>query len=403
MRRFALGLLLLPVLAGCRTEADAKPGTATRDSAGVRIVEHHGGESEIAWRVADRPELDLTGAEAGKGPGLYQVMGAVRLGDGRIVVANGGTSTLEIFGADGAHQRSVGRAGDGPGEFRALSWVGRFAGDSIAAWDSGTGRLSVFTPAGDFARSVAPAQPLGIFPRAEGALDGGALLLALHQPSLGMSATEGVHVQRDTISLAVLRPDGAVAVLGRFPGSEVLASGNPAGGLMMMPLPFGRATIAAGSGGRVYVADGDRWEIAEYAPGGGVRALVRADRELQPVTPADVRAYRERLVTLGAENNGAIARQHARMLDRAPYPKQKPAITGLLVDAHGNLWVESPESGEGTLARGWTIVSPDGRMLGRARKPDALTVHQVGDGWLIGTATDGEIEHVRLYRITPTH
>jgi len=403
MRRVARGLLLLPVLAGCRTEADAKPGVATRDSAGVRIVEHHGGEPAVAWQVADRPELDLTGAEAGKGPGLYQVMGAVRLGDGRIVVANGGTSTLEIFGADGAHQRSVGRAGDGPGEFRALSWVGRFAGDSIAAWDSGAGRLSIFTPAGDFARSVAPAQPLGIFPRAEGALDGGALLLSLHQPSLGMSATEGVHVQRDTISLAVLRPDGAVTVLGRFPGTEVLASGNPAGGLMMMPLPFGRSTVAAGSGGRVYVASGEPGNIAEYAPGGGVRALVRADRERQPVTSADVRAYRQKLVALGAENNGAIARQHTRMLDRAPYPKRKPAITDMRVDAAGNLWVESPEPGEGTLARGWTVVSPDGRMLGRARKPDDLNVHQVGDGWILGTFTDGGLEHVRLYRVTRTH
>jgi hypothetical protein len=400
MRRSTLGVLLLPVLVGCRNEAGAGPGVTTRDSAGIRIVEIHGSAPGSAWSVAARPALDITGGEPGTGPGLYRVMGAARLADGRIVVANGGSNTLEVFAPDGRHERTLGRAGDGPGEFRALSWVGRASEDSIAAWDSAPGRLSVFTPQGGYARSVAPRQPLGVFPQVQGELADGAVLLVLHQPTLGMATTSDVHVQRDTISLAVLHPDGGVNLLGRFPGTEVLASGSPAGGLMMMPLPFGRQTVAAARGGRVYAATGERWEVAEYAAEGGLRALIRADRNRRPVTRSDVRKYRESVVMLGGEGNAALSRQRAQLLARAPYPGRKPAITALRVDAEGNLWVESPAAEEGAMGGEWAVVSPAGRVLGRVRLPDGLAVQQVGPGWLLGTAAEGGVEHVRLYRFT---
>ncbi|HEX8904489.1 MAG TPA: hypothetical protein VF771_06590, partial [Longimicrobiaceae bacterium] len=273
-------------------------------------------------------------------------------------------------------------------------------GDTIAAWDSGSERLSIFTPAGDFVRTVAPRQPLGVFPQILGALDGGALLLALHQASVGMSGASDVHVQRDTFRLGVLRPGGEVTEIGRFPGMEFAVSGSPTSGLMMMQRPFGLHTVAAAHGSTVYVAGGERWEVAEYAAKGGLRRLIRADRARRPVTAADQRTYRQTTVTRGDEGNQALRRQREHILARLPYPKQKPAITALQVADDGTLWVESPEEREGTLAGEWTVISPAGQVLGRVRVPEALWVWQVGPDWLLGLAAGDDGEHVRLYRLT---
>jgi len=41
-----------------------------------------------------------------------------RLADGRIAVLDGGSRELRLFSADGVYEQSIGRAGDGPGEFQ---------------------------------------------------------------------------------------------------------------------------------------------------------------------------------------------------------------------------------------------------------------------------------------------
>ncbi|HEX9936929.1 MAG TPA: hypothetical protein VGB15_07395 [Longimicrobium sp.] len=403
MRRWTAGALLLAVTAGagCRERADARPPLAVRDSAGVRIVEHRGSTATVpAWRVEPAPMVDLGGAGGGNGPALYRVAEVLRLDDGRIVVANGGSSALEIFGANGAHLRSVGRAGDGPGEFRSLSWVGRVAGDTLAAWDSGLGRLSLFTPAGDYVRSVSARGPLRMYPQAVGVLAGGGVVLALHKPALGMSRTTDVHVQRDTVTYAALSANGEMRDLASVPGTEMLVSGDPAGGLMVMPLPFGRQSAAAVAGDRVYVTDGERYQVAAYDAVGRLRGILRSDRPRVPVTREAVEGYRRSLVTLGAEGNAALQRQQAELLDKAPLPSHMPAITGLRTDPGGSLWAESPVSGGDQPASEWRVFSPEGPVIASVRLPERLDLRQVGRDWVLGIDLDADqAEHVKVYRL----
>jgi len=78
-----------------------------------------------------------------------------RLADGRLVVADGDSRTLRFFGADGTLQRTSGRVGSGSGEFRSITYMSRWRGDSVLVWDVPQRRLSVFDDAGAFARSFA--------------------------------------------------------------------------------------------------------------------------------------------------------------------------------------------------------------------------------------------------------
>lgn len=55
---------------------------------------------------------------------MFQSMStALRLSDGRLLVGDGATQRLVLFDRRGEDLQAIGRAGAGPGERRALTWV----------------------------------------------------------------------------------------------------------------------------------------------------------------------------------------------------------------------------------------------------------------------------------------
>jgi hypothetical protein len=364
----------------------------------VRLVDNRGSApGELGWKVDPAPLVSIGGAGEEGGP-LFQVTDAMRLGDGRIVVASAGTQQLRIYGADGRLLRAVGRAGEGPGEFRAPFWLGRLRGDSIAAWDAALRRFSIFTPSGDFGRAVRPAGSLGVFPQAVGVLPDGRFIIAASTGSQVLPPPG--QARRDTAAYLVIDAAGAVVdTLGRFPGAEMVAAGTPATGFLLRPLPFGRQTVTAVQDGRLYVGTGDRYEIAAYEPGRGLRAIYRAQRQGLPVTREDVRDYQRTLVTLGG--NAQAKAQEAKALEDAPIPARMPPLTALKVDSAGNLWVQDPQKPGDTRGSVWTVLARDGRARGTVRVPAGLAVKQIGSDWVLGVVVDeDQVEHVRVYRLT---
>lgn len=92
---------------------DPARGFSIRDSAGVVIVENAGPERAGGpeWRIDPSPILEIrAGGETPSEP-FFEVAGALRLTDGRLVVANGGAGALHFFAPDGAILGSVGGEG----------------------------------------------------------------------------------------------------------------------------------------------------------------------------------------------------------------------------------------------------------------------------------------------------
>ena len=118
--------LLLPAFLtmgalGCQQDLEAMegPGAQVRDSTGIRIIENASPAegSLLGWRIGAEPSASI-GVREGEEPYmLHNVFGATRLSDGRIVVANHGSSELRVFDEFGTHLVNWGGRGEGPGEF----------------------------------------------------------------------------------------------------------------------------------------------------------------------------------------------------------------------------------------------------------------------------------------------
>ena len=129
MIKYAVPLLAFASFAACATDTADRRVTVVRDSAGIRIVENSTGqwESKDQWYLGSAPLIDIGGETGDPNSELYRVVGALRLDDGRIVIANGGSHQLRFYDPSGGYVGAAGGRGDGPGEFQGIRWAARYS------------------------------------------------------------------------------------------------------------------------------------------------------------------------------------------------------------------------------------------------------------------------------------
>src|SRR5687767_10431206 len=69
------------------------------------------------WRVEARPLVDIGAVEAEPMYEFSDVIGVLRLGDGRVAVANMASGEIRFYDRTGKFLHAAGRKGAGPGEF----------------------------------------------------------------------------------------------------------------------------------------------------------------------------------------------------------------------------------------------------------------------------------------------
>ncbi|HEX7051634.1 MAG TPA: hypothetical protein VF188_15625 [Longimicrobiales bacterium] len=382
-------------------DAPGGDGQTVRDSAGIRIVENGAPQwrDGRAWRLASAPALDIGRVDGPEETQLHRVVGAVRLGDGTIVVANAGTGEVRWFDGAGGYLAGAGREGGGPGEFRRLSWIGRVAGDSVYAWDSSLRRLSVFH-AGRFIRDVRGHLPEErAYPTARGVLRDGSLLVT---PGAVYVPEERLGVQRPPMPLWILSRAGEPLVtLGPFPGASVnLRAAATPGAWIRTPVPFGAATLVAAAGDRIAVGDNAAYEVRFYASTGELIARIRrTDATPRTVRPEDLAAELERRLS-GVPPVEEIREGIRASFRETPAPETLPYYQALVADGEGNLWVRR-YAAPAEPAAVWDVFGPDGRWLGPVSTPDGFEVTDIGADYVLGIWKDElDVEHVRMYHLT---
>ena len=408
MRGFLLPAAVLTV-AACGGGGEGGGAAVTRDSAGIAIVENTGPvwSAGQEWKV-DSVILDIGGD-------VDSVSGPVRLGDGRLAIANAGSHEVRVYDASGAPLHASGRAGDGPGEYRMLAGIWRGPGDSLLVSDFMARRVSVLDRDAKFARSfslggntgglmpvggrIEFAIPQGWF--ADGSVVGVTMGFTLNQ------AKQGPY--RDTVSALRYGPDGAVRdTIARFPGAEMEQMAMSMGGQSFsapMAVPLGRQSVTAAQGDRFYLAQNDAWEIEVRDLDGKLVRLIRLRATARPLTPELIAAHRkaqlEQIEGMPAMRSmpPAFKTQLTARIEQAKYPATLPFVSAMLVDSEGHLWAqEVPPPGDETAT--YAVFDESGRLLGRVTMPEDFRVGSVGADAVYGVWKDADdVEHVRGYRL----
>jgi hypothetical protein len=387
-------MLISSLFSGCGGGAGGAEAVV-RDSGGVRIIENPAlaADAPPLWTVAPEPRVDIGMLEGAEPYQLSQVRGVVRLSDGRLVVANGGSQELRFFDSTGTHLATAGRKGGGPGEFEQLGSVMALPGDTVAAYDWNLRRISLFDSDGRFVRSFTFEFPAGA-PSPIGRFADGSWLC--NRNFMFRPGGAGTQVVRDTMPLLVFDSTGALRdSIGRFPGPEwyVRTEGNSA---MASSLPFGTNTETAVAGDRFYAGSSARYEITRYSAGGVPEEIIRLAWTPVPVTSDDVTRHKAERI---ANADAGFRQSLERLYQDIPFPARFPAFEDLQVDPLGDLWVRDVAR-PGDERRRWVVFAPDGLVLGAVETPPGLTVREIGRDYVLGTWSDElDVEHVRLYAL----
>ncbi len=393
------------VLSACGEQGAPASASSVRDSAGVRIVESSAPAwaTGAEWHLGDAPLLDLGRLDGPDETQFFRVIAGTRLSDGSFVLGSLGSHDLRRFTAEGEHVWTVGREGEGPGEFVGLFRVVAAPGDTILTFDFRQRRISRFAPDGTFMDSR-PLETPGEsgFAFVETLLPTGRAVYSWREFAPSETPPQEGEVRRDTIGVHVLDADGESAhELGRFPGAEtiVLRAGETDGGfnITISSTPFGRGTeVTAGPSG-VWVGDTERFEVRRFGFDGSLEAIVR--RQSEPVVVDDAlvaRAMQDELDEADDEENERYIR---RRWEDSPLPPTLPAYEALLIDAGGNLWVQNFEI-PGATERRWSVFTPDGVWLGEIAFPDRFRPLEIGSDYVLGRFGDElDVEHIQLWEL----
>jgi hypothetical protein len=296
-------------------------------------------------------------------------------------------SALRFFDPAGRLVRSVGRQGNGPGEFGALNGVLRCDGDSLFATDAAHG-VSVFTAAGAFVRGIALPQ----FARLVACSSEGVLVVL--ESGQASQPQPGDRVSRVRTPVALSDRRGAIThELGDIAFYDVAQSG---GG--WLPQPGSPHTSFAVGRERLVVCPNDSGAVGVYSLRG--RPLRPIPLDVPPRVPS--RTYIEELADrmLAAMPVALKATFRQRLLEIPP-AAHLPPCSKVLTDPDGDVWVILSVLGDSVTTL--RVFGPDDRLLGDVTVPVEMDVLEIGSDYLLGSGEDADGEPwVRVYQVRRT-
>lgn len=403
MNRPSLLLPLLLVL-GCEKGPGVSAAKAVvRDSAGVAIVENPLPPVSLESAVDSAAVFSIGGGVGGAEYDLNEIRGAVRLSDGRVVVADNASGELRFFDSTGAFLLRGGRKGKGPGEFEQIMMLWALSGDTILVYDIASRRLSLFGPGGMFVRQVDLAAQGFMAPA--GLLDDGTIVASGFSFNPDSMPPKGT-VFRNRLPALLIASDGSsIDTMATFEGMEVYTEEVSFGGRTFpnpMQVQFGRNTTLGARGDRVFVGDNARPEISVYDRAGTLVRIIRT--AYTPVTVTETHRKAQETLNLERMGEAPLRGMPKEMLDQiegwvrnAKYAEQFPSFQTFLLDREGNIWIqEYTDPGEPLRYR---VYGPGGEFILRTALPGDLRPLDIGRDYVLGAYKDGDgLEHVRLYR-----
>jgi hypothetical protein len=289
------------------------------------------------------------------------------LRDGRVLVADLQTPAVQLLDARGALAKTIGRKGQGPGEYIEPRAVLAHPGDTTLIVDRQLRRVVVLSPGGDAVRTVALPDPLareanqaqsdelgtiytndagfGLTPRSD--------LRPVHRWAFGASRVD---------SVAGLRTAQMVRSERKGPDGRVM-------GIMVRAVPYSPEDgWAVAPDGAVAIVRADPYRVEWMLPGGAIVRGPVQQYSAVPVTAKERAADRE-----------------------ASLPAAKPPFvaSSVLADPFGRVWVGHYITEKATTRR-WSIFDRRGARVTTLELPRTVDLLHLGGRGVYVTRRDAD-------------
>jgi hypothetical protein len=314
------------------------------------------------WKLAELPAIQP--AEGSQGELISPSSIAVD-DQGRLYVADEKPTDIKVFDSTGALVRTIGREGDGPGEFRSAYIAIR--GNRLLAHDPAAQRTTLFDTSGALIRSFHSVgryfAPVALDAAGRAVLP---LIFMMSEAERDAAPKRAFYVARfdtlgnllDTLSVPQLTEEHSWLVK------------EGAANVFGMGVPFAPSTVSGfgRDSGLIYGASTD-FAIMR-AEGGRDTTFIMRRTWTAPAIPDSVRTDTvDHLVKAYA--NGRVDEVSLRnAFHAADIPTTGPSFSRLFVDDKGNTWAQQALGADSTR---FDVFGPDGSWLGPVVVPAGMS------------------------------
>jgi 6-bladed beta-propeller len=392
MKCFYLAVLVaLSFVGGCSDSPDPGGlggwhGTVDTLASGRIIVTN---PDQSGWPPGGRltlVERFRLGALDSGGPDMFGEIRDVELGpDGALFVLDAQASEIRVFDEGGRYLRTIGRAGEGPGELNRPAGMAVDSRGTLWVMNWQNARYSGFDPTtGELRREVRRIAAFASFPW-PGAFDRTDRLVDVALDANGTPAIirlDTAFVPTDTMGLPEVRPEHRVAFR--------------RGGRMMMSMldPFApQPSWAPAPDGGIVLGEGREYLLHRINFDGDTVMSMALQRVPIRVTAA------ERDSALAAFQANAEFAEGATPDRRPRANSTKPAHGSIFIDDEDHTWVRAEVRGQW----GWDLMDSRGRYLGRipVPLPEGARLATVRGGRLVLVGHVDGVPTIVVYDVLP--
>ncbi len=319
------------------------------------------GSEKQGWTVQEG-DLALTETlHLVEGPDFYfgEIYNVAVDDTGRIYVADGPAGHVKVITPDGTPQDTIGRPGEGPGEFQRPFRLGLTSEDSLYVMDSRS--VSVFSPEGAFAYSFLVQGGTGL-PRN--------MMIPPETPGAFFAYLPFPQAASKATARTVIRHLGSDGEVGDTLFAVRSRQVNPDG----QSFPFSRRpSFSLGPEGAFHHAWNDSLRVTTYSQTGERQRVVEIPFDPVPVSPDE----RKAALSDRSKDERAALQEHV--------PDTKPAFEHFLVDDEGRYWFGRPTETPDSTA--WWMAQPDEQWVGTTTLPSDVQIMTVRNGRAYGRTT----------------
>jgi len=391
MKILSIGILLTFLIISCSGGKNRKKWNRQRHWApGHHTKAHSSGEHHVLHKISFKKDGSYGST---KNVVVGRMASFAVGGRGRVFIADEGNTRVDVFSPDGRYLKSLGRQGNGPGEFATVSprtvirtRSGRlYVPDYKNASDYFPDRLQVFSlDSLAFIRTVqllAPNKshyskldayyPDHVYPRSDGRflvgyrkqpnkyLDSTSYIRYVIQNSSGAIVKGPILQQKDRTYLKYVRQDLKIPITDAF----------------WFPF-FGKSILVRSMRGRLYaVHNTQQFKIEVYTPNGKhLRSFRHSFHKVPLSRHALINRYKKKFSRNGVNIPVKMIR-HAHTL-----PKTWPALHSMLMDDQNRLGVSTIVKSRKIYR--WWVMNNKGTVLAKFNWPRSKPIKKVKHGYI---------------------
>ncbi len=297
---------------------------------------------------------------------------------GRVYVADAGAEHLKVFGPDGKFIRTIGRKGQGPGEFQGPEFV-EIGGGRIFVWEAMNRRISIFDAEGKFIDSAASAPnftgAFGVFIQMRALPDG--RLIIHYERGLAAGAEDRPADRQDRV-IALLSAEGKPlrTLLERKVRTSRLVWNAGYNASVRVPFPYHPTLhMEVTSAGLMAVGYSDKYEIEIHSPDKGRSAAFVRPFSPIPLSEKDRQDHfgRFQMTVFKDGMRTTLPKPPAVILNNTEFPETLPPYRALIADGGGRIWVQVYVKGGGTNV--FDVFDPEEGFISRITVEGAAVDH----------------------------